>query len=112
MRYRSPAILLLLFLTVAVAAGSCSSAPSGSPSPKIRSTLAVCPFKVGDTYSKYGGGAAIPEPGLGVIGFGDGTDGGTTFQAETSKDGMVVITARSTRGGTPRPDFFLRCQLP
>jgi Tol biopolymer transport system component len=66
-----------------------STTPSVHPSPST--TIGTCEFEVGDVVHRGGGGAAVPPPGQGVVGYFDGVTESGSIQITTSLDGIVTI---------------------
>jgi hypothetical protein len=91
------AIVLVIVLTVAASRASAGSAPLVSPRTPVASATSgvqTCPFRVGDTVRRAGGGAAVPPPGQAVVGNFDGVERSGMIQIETGGDGLVTITSR------------------
>lgn len=70
--------------------------------------LPECPFKIGDTVTREGVGAVVPERGEGVSGYGDSASASASIQVDTSRDGVVTINT-AKNGVSASPEV---CQLP
>ncbi len=82
--------------------------PHGGSGFSPPATLPVCPFGIGDTVIRGGGGADVPERGQAVTGNFDGVNQSSEIQIETGLDGVVTITSSTT----DQPKMVEVCKLP
>jgi hypothetical protein len=82
--------------------------PHGGGGFSVPTPLPVCPFRIGDSVIRAGGGAVVPEPGRGVIGNFDGVNQSGSINIDTSLDGVVTIKSQITG----QPETVEYCQLP
>jgi hypothetical protein len=70
--------------------------PHGGSGFSPPATLPVCPFGIGDSVTRAGGGATVPERGQAVGGNFDGVNQSGSIQIETGLDGVVTIKSKVT----------------